>query len=373
LADRPSPPSRRAILTWYATALIASTSYGVGIGFALVLPFIVWILAPQWRTSPRLLLLATIWIVVPVSYVALMSIYDRLFDQPVLSTIVTFGIMDHGSKILPALLRLFAFGSDFLLAGLFPVPASTSVMNVPSALLLLALIVIVPGASGEVRRQLAACFLLAFALYGMIAIGRPFLLGGASWGRLLGASRYHYATLIPVVLALCILLGQVAVRWPVSDLTKVGALVIWMALTSISLALRPPKLDHHTEARTRTEEALAEIRCYIQSQPPGEIVYIPLGPRLKTFVTFFPSNVVDGRQVRFLATDRQAKQWSRGKRTKDLIFLPSDLSTEELARIRRSPPDNTCAKPHRKPTKRREPGMFPFMETSRALVGISTV
>ena len=78
------PPSRRTRWLWYALALMGATSFGTGVGIAMVLPFVLLLLLhPTGRlTSLRLPPLISLVVVVPALYFVVMWAYETLSKTP---------------------------------------------------------------------------------------------------------------------------------------------------------------------------------------------------------------------------------------------------------------------------------------------------
>jgi hypothetical protein len=101
-------------------------------------------------------------------------------------------------------------------------------------------------------------------------------------------------------------------------------------------------IDHHEAARTHTLRAVARIYQLIR-EAPGTAVYIPYPSKpvygvgllligkhhlfpgwAALFTIFFPSNVVEGKQVRFVVDDPLIPP-AGGLRTKDLFVTSAEV------------------------------------------------
>jgi hypothetical protein len=169
----------------------------------------------------------------------------------------------------------------------------------------------------------------------MIVLGRGFWLQNAPVEHLVGFSRYHYAALIPLTIAFCIVFAQFdRSAWFGARAGNV-LLLAWLVCCGAAYLYQPLAIDHHAEARRQTSEAVEAIRKQIQAQPQGAAVFIrnrhfrplPLPAvhfpgTAAAFVIFFPGNVVDGRPVYFVDRNPTVRAAFKGKRTTTLIVPP---------------------------------------------------
>ena len=321
---------RIALAAWYALALVASTSFGNGVGIAMLFPLVILLLVPQWRSRWRWPPLLSLWLVVPALYVTLRRLNES-FALPWVGEPV--GVDAANPLALLAMLRLMAFGVTHLLLGLLPVPASASMAP---AYLVLTLLVTIGSAiawRGPVtaRRQLAACVLLATVGYGLIALGRAEAILLVAPQKLGVLARYHYAPLIPVTLALCLGLQGIAPTWRIPARLKNGALGSWLTVSTAALVVAPPRINHHDWPRELTRRMLTTINAGISAGKAGENVYLRLGWLYwRLFVAFYPDNVVDGRRVYFVSPPPPAGRLTY-RRTSTLFVtteqVPRDAAT----------------------------------------------
>jgi hypothetical protein len=302
------PPSPRMRRGWYVLALMAATSFGTGVGIAMALPFILWLLlTPIVRRPP----LASLVVVVPALYVALM----RLFEYSSHTQAPVRMIVRTVFSTLPAMWTMFTRVSGFGIAEWatgFVLPTPTPPHGWTMSLLIATVVALITAviAPPRVRRQLAAAALVTIAAYGTIALGRGALMETAADELVQGLTRYHYVAPIGLTITLCLVLAQLG-RF-VDRRLGLAALAAWYVIAVISFNRSSFVIDEHQLERRQTEAVLASIRAAIDAQPPGTTVRLenasfPPFP-LQTFVPgwaaaftmFYPDNVVDGRRVEFV-------------------------------------------------------------------------
>jgi hypothetical protein len=333
---RRSRPGRGALALWYALALVASMSFGTGIGIAMMFPLVIVLFLPHWRCYWRWPPLLSLSLVIPLLYIALQWIDQHFFIGPIAGGPVQVARVARANApvVVQATLRLLAFGVERLLFGLLPLPVPTSMIPAYVMLALLAALVlaIVLRAPSTIRRQLGACALLTLAAYGMIALGRAALITACLPQQLGNFSRYHYTPLVPITLAFCILLNQAATAWRSLAALKNVALAAWLTLAAAAVLLSPPNINHHDKERLRTEQTVRHINAQIQAHKPGENVYLRSGP-WQIFVGFFPANTVDGRRVYFIS-DQPSLIELRGRRTSTLFVTSEEVARDATAENR---------------------------------------
>ncbi len=331
-------PSRRTLWLWYALALIAANCFGTGLGVALALPFVLYVVLPPPAGLParRLPPLISLLVVVPVLYALVYWAYRTLlgspdFFQPSPSLM---------STAVPVFLsHLIALGLTRLLLGAyFPAWVTTGVWYGVLACFALALIVVLRRSDGSVRRQIAACTLLLLAAYGTVALGRTFLMSNWPMSVFVQLSRYHYVGQLLLTIMLCIVLNQLAPTLP--ERVRTLALVAWYAAAVFAYARFGTPIDRHLKAQQDTEAALASMHEAIAAQPAGQPVYItnrlfaplPLPPTMfpgwaGAFVIFHADNSVDGRRIYFVENSPVTRaSGAPGRRTRTLLVPPSPPS-----------------------------------------------
>lgn len=332
-------PARVAPLRWALLLLVASTSFGTGIGAAIAFPLVAAVLLPPTPIRRRVVLpFAVIAAGVLVLYYSVQSLAGA---DPTRARNLRHAVLSLSNW--PGVLRftLHLYGYGFVNLALSPVfhpveyPSWWSHLFLGGALLALA--AALAAAPGRTRRQLLASLLLGAACYGIIAAGRITFFRKYQT-QVISAARYHYAATLPIVTALFVLLGAADRRsaWqrPWGDL----ALALCLAAIAFSMVVRAPPIDHHTSARQQAEAALASIRERIEAAPIGAEVLIPnqpffgVGPMVLArpdlfpglaalFAIYFPENVVAGRQVYFVEQDPKVLAAAqRGRRTKSLVI-----------------------------------------------------
>ena len=344
LATRGRIPARRTQWWWYALVLAAATSFGTGIAIALLLPFILALLLPGWRSWHRLPL-RSLFVTVPVLFVALNALYLRLIGtDPVAPPWMMLLSDPLGIPLIWA--QLVGLGLTRLLFGFY---SPSWVANPVCWLALLtpfaAIVVLVGRAAPErVRRHLTACALIVLGSYGVIALGRAALMLKLA-PQMITFPRYHYVGQLGLAMTLCLLLAQAAPKltaWP-----KRLLLVAWYGLTLASYAHFAPSIDHHDAARRDTQQALAAMQLTIDHSPPGRDVYIPnhafkpflFFPTLfpgwaAVFVVFHPDNRTgDGRPIHFVEDNPGViEALQRGKRTEGLLATREQAAAAAAAK-----------------------------------------
>jgi hypothetical protein len=317
---------------WYLLALVGAASFGTGIGIALVLPFVLALLLPAWHARwPPLISLP---VVIVLSYVGLIRLYDHLSGTYGVSQGTGIGLLYEWRFVLVFLEQLIGFGFARLMLGYYAPPwLLPPVWYALLALLASAVGIVVWRSPGSVRRRLAALLLLLVACYGMIAVGRGRF---GFWGldMFMRTTRYHYVGQLLLTLVLCVVLT----RLPVPRHKGVGdaTLVMWFVIALLCWWRFGAPIDHRPDARRATEEVIASIREAIYGVPRGATVRIrnrhfkplPLSAAAypgwaATFTIFFPDDVVDGRRVVFVEPRPAVRDtWSRGLRTSTLLVPP---------------------------------------------------
>ena len=271
LAARGRTPGRRTQWWWYALALVAATSFGTGIAIALLLPFILALLLPGWRSSHRLPL-RSLLVTVPILFIALNALYLRLVGTDPIAP-PWMALLSDPLGIPLIWVQLVGLGLTRLLFGFyFPSwagPACWLAVLTPFAVMA---VLVGLAAPERARRQLAACALTVLGCYGIIALGRAALMLKLA-PQMITFPRYHYVGQLGLAIMLCLLLAQAAAKltaWP-----KRLLLVAWYGLTLASYAHFAPNIDHHDVAHRDTQQALAAMQLAIDRSPRGRAVYIP--------------------------------------------------------------------------------------------------
>jgi hypothetical protein len=327
----------RMMVRWGVLLVAAVTSFGVGIGIALVFPLVAFLLLP---TSPgrrrTITWLSIIAAAVPLLYWALLQLYQRVYAQT-----GEIGIVYAGAKFPLTVVQLFVhmIGDGAIAlhgsvaAGWLQLSSATS-YAVAAAYLVTALAVALRAPMRQ-RRLLLAGLLLCLSCYALIAIGRaPFSARGLI-GPMARAPRYHYAATWGMALVTAVMLAQVGARLPARFWKDVALGVFAVGLLFSQLRWRP-SIEHYDTARREAEATGAAILSAIDAAPQGSDVYIenrpfagiggPLQRRMDlfpgwagVFVIFFPENVIDGHRVYFVSAPKVVTATRHGARTATLL------------------------------------------------------
>jgi hypothetical protein len=338
-----------SVVLWPLLLLLASTSFGVGIGFMLVSPVVLFLLLPP---SPRrtgvcvaLLLLAA---AAPFLYRAMLHLYNELYGPSgeVLAASIMLQHLGVSAKPLMMSAYLFSHGLTALLLGFWGASGrfSATATSLATGTFLIALAITWVRASAPVRRRLAAFLITATACYAIIAAGRSQFFDLARMGAGAAQPRYHYVGTLPLAMMLALILAHLT-----RSLLRRPAAAWMLLLGGLMLAAVPYTrqrafINSFPAARKEVEVVQNAVRAQVAETPRGGEVYIPnrpfraVGPLYvanqvafpgwaAVFTIFFPSNVVDGRRVYFTVEDFfVASAAKRGKRTADLVVLVEPVS-----------------------------------------------
>lgn len=334
--QRPSP--RQQVL-WYGLALIGATSFGTGIAAAALLPLALFFLLPKdlrrwWRRVP----LASLVVVIPLLYFALLRAH-RYVSGVVFPDLPVGFMLAHAWIIVLATVKLAAFGLIRLLLG-FWVP-NWPFLWIAYLLLagLLAGAVVAAREGGPRRGVISATLVLAVSCYLAVAIGRGAYALKAGEGFLGKASHYHYTGTLFLTIVGCIVIAQLWQRQAlVSARTAANLLAGWYAMSVATYFAFGPTVDSYAKGRTLALNAMAGLRDQIHVSPQGQPVYIKNRsfaalpnyvisassfPGLAgAFCIYFPSNIVDGRQVYFIETNPDVLAATRRGRRTGTLFVP---------------------------------------------------
>ena len=232
-------PTRRALIACYVLALLATVSFGVGVGFALVLPPVVAWLAPEARRAARWgLPLWSLWVSVPLLYLGLFLINGLLFGEGLETpnTLVTLALQ-YWTIIPLALVYMIAYGVMQLALGFAFAPGYATAGASYAVVGALALFTALAAwrSPAPTRRAIAAAALLAISCYAIIVAGRAAFFH--SYDAVMAKQpRYHYTALIPLTLLLCLLLAQLArgigLRRGMADALLLAWLALWGAVAT---------------------------------------------------------------------------------------------------------------------------------------------
>jgi hypothetical protein len=338
---QPAAQRRRTLRACYIAALIGMISFGVGIGIALVLPFVIALLAPATRSAARARLpLLSLFVVVPAVYVGLFAINGFFFGEGLETpSVVVKYIVELWNTIVPNTLHLLSYGIMRLLTAFrfdssWVTPSVSYTVLGAFAVLTLAA---AARASANMRRAMLASALLALACYGVIAMGRAVFFQALTSSMMAIQPRYHYTALIPVTLLVCLALASIASFRIFPDLVKTVALVWALLAIGITYANSDFQVDHHAESRSQVDEVMTAVMTSVGAANIGDDVYIPnrsfsgffvVPPTIfpgwaAVFAIYEPSDVVEGRHVYFV--DKRPGvlvATAKGKRSSRLIVAP---------------------------------------------------
>lgn len=332
------PLSRRAAVVAYLLLLVGSTCFGTGIGVAMTAA----VALPLCLRGPgnrfARWLFASLLPAVPLLYL-LVQVLFRLVTGSWHDSI-TYPQTASGG-LLPILLmtvQLLGFGIGRTLTAVW-LPSAAYPGPAPIAALALYLAIVVIAlwqASPPQRRAIVACVLLATGAYGIIATGRSATGGFAAFGQ---ASRYHYLAPVPLVVAGCLASSVVASR-VVHARVGVAILLGWLAALAVGVHQWPPAIDHYDAERQAVATMQSTVTARARYTAPGRPVVVANRPMLPLnyfsrmyefpgwaglFVIYFPSNLVDGHPVRFIALSaalvEQAKQRPHSRAGELLVTL----------------------------------------------------
>jgi hypothetical protein len=339
------PAARWRAPLWAALILIGSTSFGVGIGVALVLPVAAWLLVAGAPGRGRIVAwLAGSAVLVPALYFTLQWVHVHVYDGNASALPLLMAGLDYVGAIASLMLNLFGFGIASLLSGmlyrptLYPGPIGYALL----AAYALALAIALARGPQAVRRQILAALLLAAGCYGMIASGRGWLFNDAARLSMIRSERFQYVGTAMLSLALCVALARIVGRSRTA--VGIGLLAAWVIGSVVVWARLRPPINHFLYARRESAQVVAGLRQRLAAAPAGADVYIDnqpfrsvgellLSPTLfpgsaGVFAIFFPENVVDGRRVFFVVPEVDALPLARrGRRATSLLVAPGERPT----------------------------------------------
>jgi hypothetical protein len=143
--------------------------------------------------------------------------------------------------------------------------------------------------------------------------------------RAAAVDRYHYAGSLPVAVLLCLVLQQIGRLGPLRRVPPGLALAAGLGVLAAGYARSGMVIDQRYKVREYFARAMQEINAAVAAHPPGSTVYIEnltsplvlmgmmperLFPgRAGVFVITHPSDMVDGRRVRFIERDPEVLTW----------------------------------------------------------------
>ena len=203
-----------AAIAWVLLVLVMMTSFGVGLGIALVLPVVAYVLLPPSSTQRRVVTtLAFAAVLCPVLYWTLVRIHTAIHGPSLQFAMATTAIRIPGTVL--ELLGLLA-GNGVVALYAAPVESRIEQLGVVWWSIVLAWVVVVPIAflrsPPADRRLILAGLALALGCYGAIAAGRaPFFRKGIHFER---EARFQYAGTLALTLVGAVVLARVGGKVP---------------------------------------------------------------------------------------------------------------------------------------------------------------
>ena len=338
-AARGAPLRRGEAVGWYLLVIVGATCFGTGIGVALAAAVAMALILPGASHRFTRRLFASLLVVVPLLYALVQILFRATAGHAHDSATAAGAALRAGVAIPYMTLHLVAFGIGKLLIGAWLPDASYPGLLIGALAVAFALAAGAAVAKGDApsRRAILTCLLFAAGAYGITALGRAPVVGGQLWllAPLATQSRYHYAALVPMVVAGCLVLRVLTPPLPraIGD----AALVVWLAALALGLYRQPPAIDHYDAERQQVALLRQAVARRVAQAAPGEPAYIPnrrMNPvnyftPMEVFpgwaglyVVFFPGNAVDGTAVRFVDAqpERVAAARARtGTRTAELL------------------------------------------------------
>lgn len=341
---RQTSPAAIVVIGWPLLFIVASTCFGVGIGLTLVSPLALYLLLPPSRVRLAVCAaLALLAAVTPSAYKALILYHQSLVtaravnDSVALALAIAF--LTHRATIAQAFAALLAYGVSSMVLGFGS--AAASFPSVAAAIAVIGYVLVTSLglwlAPRRVRLRMLGLSCFAAGAYAIIAAGRASFLHDAVTAA--ATARYHYVGMIPLSLLLCCALAQLT-RWRRTTVASQYAVLALAVLTGgILYARATPFLDPHANARNETRAVVARIRAVIDASPRGAEVRIENRPFNSAglllhyfdsgfpgwagiFALFFPTDVVDGKPVRFVIHDPAVfRLIASGRRSQHLFAL----------------------------------------------------
>jgi hypothetical protein len=367
IKEREERIAGRVVIRWYLVLLGMAASFGIGIGIAMVFGVVAWLLLRGVSNRmPVTVALLSLSVTVPLIY-GLYAIGaedfgclpPRAFSTAwylELTAIMFTGLICCGlGSLLTGLLFMLRLGG-------YAVPISCAGCLAVAFLLSISM----RRLSKEVRAQIMALGLLIVAIYGMIALGRGWLMGlnpdGTLILGLLCLWEYHYVPPMLFAIGIAILYAAAGKGLRCSVWRRAAdrltlALLDVMFIPSLVAGQRIWP-DRGLETREQLYAISHGIRKAVDKAgitTGTSAVYIrntseigiPMGvsdtevPKIAAwFVVLFPENEVLGRRVYFVEDDpaiveyAKKRQWSR---TSKLLVTPQEASGQPVETISRHP------------------------------------
>lgn len=313
-AERVTTPT---LLRWLFLLVVAATSYGIGLAFAICFSVMLFLLldrAPNRRFVVAFF--AVMSAVIPLAFKLAteaggpaISPFWPLESTESFSNFVAFSYDLACSSFAYVCLGPLASRTELGLSN----EQFLTVSNFAFPLFLVGLALAYVRASSERRKWMIAMTLVACSIYAMIALGRYVLMNRMPLAA--ATPRYHYVGTLAFATALCAVLpaarGVGRAAW-----VGLGLLLVSIGFASSADAWLP---DHYVKVGGKQEyrQTVRKIRSEVEAAPAGGTVLIKNRPfrsvHLLTgkerfpgwagiYVITFPTDKLKGRTVRFLET-----------------------------------------------------------------------
>jgi hypothetical protein len=350
----PDPEDRRLLGVARAAGaalcmLAASQSFGTGAAAALAFPLVAVFLRPSIVRRPGTALVIG---VVPLLVLgALFAIYGparRLNPMPVNPSQITSSMV--WSLADPLVRHMLWHISALGLVSLVLGPAYALTPYPTGALPVMVLFgagvvfVLVRGTPPH-RRAVAAFLLLALACYISVAAGRAVAFSLLRPDDLVrayvGAPRYHYLAQVALAVLVSVVLADVSRRVAAPALASRILLAAWVVWSVAGTVLLRPPMDHYDQQRAEVARLDGEMLRAVRAEPPGATVCIQnanaptslatlaggFPGSVGVFVMLHPSDVVEGRRVRYVSSDPAVlARRADGGRLARLLVPPAECS-----------------------------------------------
>jgi hypothetical protein len=335
---------------WGAAMIVGALSFGVGIGVALVMPAIAWLLLPPGRQrASTVALFAAAAVAVVALYVGQQRLYAALYDE--VPAPGSLGALANWRAQIGFVADLAGYGVVALVLGALErpphYPGLVGGMVISAAMLLTG--IAIGSAPQRTARPLLACALLAAGVYGLIAAGRGALVADTNLAAMVRTARYQYVGAIAAAVALGMVANVLGTGWRMPEWVKDGALASWAAATlALTLWVGPP-VNHFNAARNEAAKVVGTVDAMVSAAPPGSDVYIanrPFGSVglmygadlaafpgwAAIFAIFHPDDVVDGHRLHFVIEDVGIlARAQEGRRASALLCGPPGATPDAAA------------------------------------------
>jgi len=260
----PVPPREAAL--WVLLTLVGALTHGFGLGPALMLPVLAFLLFRSRRLS------WTAWLVLLALPVGLPVLYAFLVRGTASQLVAS------PRDIVAMLFHLVAFGITTLVGNfafrLADYPSATA-YGIAAVAVATCVIGFVLGEASS-RRLLLSVGLLAGAVYGMVALGRASLYGSIPSIPVYGATlpRYHYLVTALMAIAICVALAQVGRRARIGEQWRGLLLAAYFVVAAVFYWRSDWSIDHFDDERAAAETAVEGIRSAVERTALDQTVLI---------------------------------------------------------------------------------------------------